>query len=63
MRHKKSLNIKRDNQGPYTEEHRQEELEDTKGVRKSRTPKKEIQKEFEDTKGGIRDCTPKKDRQ
>jgi hypothetical protein len=57
------LNIKRDNQGQYTEEHRQEELEDTKGVRRSRTPKKDIQKEFEDTKGEIRDCTWKKDRQ
>jgi hypothetical protein len=57
------LNIKRDNQEPYTEEHRQEELEDTKGVSRSRTPKKEIQKEFEDTKGGIRVRTPRKDRQ
>jgi hypothetical protein len=57
------LNIKRGNQGPYTEEHRQEKLEDTKGVRRSHTPKKDIQKEFKDTKGGIRDRTPKKDRQ
>jgi hypothetical protein len=37
------------------------ELEDTKGVSRCRTPKKDIQEEFEDTKGGIRNRTPKKD--
>jgi hypothetical protein len=40
---------------------RQEEFEDTKGVIRGRTPKKDTQKEIEDTKGLLRDRTPKND--
>ena len=40
-----------------------EELEDTKGVIRGRTPKNDRQKENDDRKGVIRGRTPKKDRQ
>jgi hypothetical protein len=42
---------------------KQEEFEDTKGVIRGSTPKKDIQKEIEDTKGVVRKNTPKKDMQ